>query len=131
MVRIMIWSDERLRIAADGQDLDVPAGEAVAGIHRLDPARGDENQRQALQHLLIIGHIAVGDEPGHRLHAVTLRVQHEIRCMAPIADAEDDVGPEPAIVPLLFLRRLEVGRPDLDPHLPQTPVQKAPLRRQT
>ncbi len=53
-----------------------------------------------------------------------------MRRVAPVADADDHVRLEPAVVPLLLLRRLEVHRVDVDPELTQARVEQVALRGQ-
>ncbi len=122
--------DEHVRIAADGKDLDVVAREPVADVDALDPFGGRQDQAEPLEHLPVVGHVAVGHQPGDGLDAVTLRVQDQVRRVAPVADPQNDVGLEPAVVPFLFLGRLEVDRVNGDPQFLQAPVQKMTLRRQ-
>jgi len=49
--------------------------------------------------------------------------------MPPVADADHDIGLEPAVVPLLLLRRFEMGRVGVDADLTQSAQEQVSLRR--
>src|ERR1039458_6820226 len=59
-----------------------------------------------------------------------LRVQDQVRNMAPIPHAHHNVRPKPAVVPFLFQGRFEMYRVNVHADFAQTPAQKIALHRQ-
>jgi hypothetical protein len=91
--------------------------------------RGHEQERQRTKHFPVLQDVAVGDQPGHSQRPELLRVQHQVRSHAPIANPHYDVWLEPAVVPVLFDRRLEMSGARVHAELEQTAQQQVALRR--
>jgi hypothetical protein len=68
------------------------------------PTGRNEYEGQRVQHLSIICHVAVGDQPRYRLYSITLRMKNQVLRMAPASNAHNHIWFEPAIIPFFFLR---------------------------
>jgi len=104
------------------QHLDSFLLEPVSDVDVLHPAGRDKDEGKRVQNLPIIGDVAVRDKPGHRLHTVSLRMEDQMRRVPPVP-----IRFKPAVVPLLFLGRLEVNGVDIDSDLLQSAVQQVSL----
>ena len=118
---------EGVRVASDRQHHHAVPADAVADEGLLHPVSGHQDQLQRVQFPPEVGHVAIGQEPGHGRHAEALGVEDEVGIVAPEPHAHHRVGLEPAVLPLLFQAGAQVGRPGLDPHLEQPPVQEIAL----
>ena len=66
-------------------------------------------------------------QPGNRLDSKSLRMEHQMGCVAPITDADYYVGFEPSIVPFLFLGGLEIYCTGIDAYLFQPSEEQVSL----
>src|ERR1017187_9250343 len=113
---------EAVRVATHRQHLDIVPPDAIPDVCLLHPVRGDQDQRQSVQHLEVCCDITVGHEPWYALHPKLLRVEDQVRNMAPEPYADHQVRLEPAVVPFLFLGRFEMYRVDIHADLAQAPA---------
>ena len=119
--------DEGIGVAANGQHLDDVLPNPVPHVDVPDPVGGDQDERQLVEYLPMVGDEPIGYQPGHRQEAVALWVKDDLGGVAPVTHPDDHVRPEPPVVPLLLLRRVQVDGPDFHPRLQQSPIEQVAL----
>src|SRR5450759_1239494 len=119
-----------VRAATHRKHLNVVSLDAVPNVDILHPVGGDQDQRQSVQNVPIFRDETIRHQPWDRQHSKLLRVQDQVRNMAPIPHAHHNVRPKPAVVPFLFQGRFEMYRVNVHADFAQTPAQKIALHRQ-
>ena len=115
-----------VRAATHRKHLDVISPDAIPNVDVLHPVGGDQDQRQSVQHVPVFRDETIRDQPWHGQHPKLLRVQDQVRNMAPEPHAHHYVRPKPAVVPFLFQGRFEMYRVNVNADLAQAPAQNSP-----
>ncbi len=99
---------KRVGIATHRQHFYLITINAIAHIHLFYPIRRNQDKWKRIQHILIVGNISIGHQPGNSQCTKFLWVQHQMRSITPVTYSYHHIRFKPTVIPFFFLIRFEM-----------------------